>query len=301
LPAVQAAREASRRSQCKNNLKQIGLALQNYHDILGSFPAGWIDTNNTATWECWGWGALLLPYMEQKGLHESLGVDRANLKNILETNGPAAKLLVERPLQAFMCPTDSGFAGRGQVHQNRHFDDGAGTVAGGIAPLRPAVSNYVGVMGHRRVATVTENTGMFYGNSYIRFSDILDGTAHTMAVGERDTRRCRSGAWVGVRNSATGTGSRGVHVVGGRNEPKLNQPDPPIAWDANNGCGEGFSSFHAKGVQFVACDGSVRFLNEDINHFWVGNGANAHTDPLNGVYQRLLTRNDNQPTPGYEQ
>ena len=79
LPAVQAVREAARRSQCTNNLKQIGLALQNYHDSQGVFPPGYIDRNpNPASTPDndlgpgWGWAAFLLPYLEQGNLYNQI-------------------------------------------------------------------------------------------------------------------------------------------------------------------------------------------------------------------------------------
>jgi prepilin-type N-terminal cleavage/methylation domain-containing protein len=80
LPAVQAAREAARRMQCSNNLKQIGLAAHNYESSMKVLPSGYVRTNNQ---EGWGWAALLLPYTEQGSLYEQLVVGRGNLKSLV--------------------------------------------------------------------------------------------------------------------------------------------------------------------------------------------------------------------------
>jgi len=197
-----------------------------------------------------------------------------------------------------MCPSDTGFNGRGQVHNNRNFNAGEGFTAAGLtttAQTLVGVSNYIGVEGHRDVADTTLNTGMFYGNSYVRMSDVIDGTSNTFLIGERDTINCRSGSWVGVRN-ANAHGSRGVMLVVGHSRSKLNQPEPPVNWDDLRGCGEGFSSMHPNGAQFASVDGAVRFVTSSINHNWYATTAQGTVadskDQRNGVYQRLMTRND---------
>src|SRR4051794_12352321 len=122
LPAVQGAREAARRMSCSNNLHNIAIALHNYHDSLGSFPSGWLyKSTEPDFWESWGWSAFLLPFIEQKNLQDQLGVNvnplRVQLDPNMNPNGVtgAAQVQtgVETPLKIFMCPSDSGFAGRG--------------------------------------------------------------------------------------------------------------------------------------------------------------------------------------------
>lgn len=302
LPAVQSAREAARRVQCNNNLKQLGTGLQNYHDTFKSFPSGYITPNFAtgalgANHESWGWAALVLPFIEQQALHDQLGVTRQNLHQGFATEGASFRGLVQTAIPAFICPSDTGYNKPGNVHQNRNFDDGVGVTTGGIpTPVWPGVSNYIGVAGHRDAVWRAVNTGLFFGNSSIGMADITDGTSNTFAVGERDTKNCRSGTWVGVRNP-NGSGTRGTQVVIGHSRPKINQDTTAIAWNtANFGCGEGFSSLHPGGAHFLLCDGSVRFVSDTIQHFWFGTtvvGApNEHTDPQNGVYQRLMSRND---------
>jgi len=314
LPAVQAAREAARRASCSNNLKQIALALHNYHDVHLTFPSGWLD-NPIANEEAWGWSALTLPYIEQAPLHATLGVTKARLVDQLRSlngaNGPAVAAAARTVLKVFICPTDSGHQG-GLVHTNRHFGGGIGFAAAGFTgnTTLVGVSNYMGVAGHRDVVNAAPNSGIFFGNcsgdaticpnqvsSAVRMGDVADGTSSTLMVGERDTFNCRSGTWLGVRNT-NGSNDRGVVVVIGHSHPKLNQDVKAVTWDTDRiGCGEGFSSLHPGGAQFAAVDGSVRFIPNTINHFWfpntLVNGTLVHSrDASNGVYQRLLTRDD---------
>lgn len=300
LPAVQAAREAARRSSCSNNLKQIGVGLHNYHDSLSSLPTGYMDSG-TDLQESWGWSTLLLPYIEQAPLHQTLGVDKGTFYSQLVANPTVVVAAVKTPLKVFQCPSDSSPNGD-LVHNNRNFNGGLGFTAAGQTAVPGTLvsrSNYPGVSGHRDVAGATPNTGLFFGNSRITFADILDGTSNTFAVGERDTLRCRSGTWVGTRRP-TGGGTAGMNLLVGHSQVKLNQADPPIAWNVDRlGCGEGFSSFHPGGAQFVLADGSVRFVPNTINFNWYSvngaavNGTEADsTNATNGTYQRLLTRND---------
>lgn len=299
LPAVQSAREAARRMQCSSNLRQIGLALHNYHDSFRSFPSGYIvDPATAGIAEGWAWGALILPHIEQGALHEELGVTQRSLLAALAT-GNTFRPLFETPVFTYVCPSDSGYS-PGYLAVNRPFNGGLGTVAGGLAnPVAPPLSNYIGVSGHRDVVSNAINTGILYGNSRVRFADVIDGTSNTIAVGERDTLNSRSGTWIGVRNPA-GSSTAGVSVVIGHSHPRINDVTPANPWNTDRiGAGEGFGSLHPGGAQFVLCDGSVRFLSETIEHWWAPNpaslvngGPNAHTDTRNGLYQRLLSRND---------
>jgi prepilin-type processing-associated H-X9-DG protein len=254
--------------------------------------------------ECWGWSALILPFMEQPALHDQLGVSKQTLEYGLATGGATFRQLAQTPLETYICPSDTGYNKPGQVHNNRHFNGGLGT--GTPTPnYLPGVSSYLGVEGHRDITNDVLNTGIFFGNSGITMADVLDGTSNTIAVGERDSFDCRSGSWVGVRNP-NGTNERGVHTSVGHSHPKLNQPnDAVIPWDEPRiGCGEGFSSLHPGGAQFVLCDGSVRFLSETIEHFWhpntIVNGSIADSKNVaNATYQRLMTRDDRLPVSGF--
>ncbi len=317
LPAVQAAREAARRASCSNNLKQISLGLHNYHDIHLTFPSGWLD-NAVNLEECWGWAALSLPFVEQAPLHQRLGVTNGRLVDQLRSvngaNGPDVAQAARTVLKVYICPSDSGHQ-NGLIHVNRHFGGGLGFAAAGFPgnTALAGVSNYMGVAGHRDVVNAVPNTGIFFGNcqgsatlcpnpnqmaSSVRMAEILDGTSNTFMVGERDTFYCRSGTWLGVRANGGG-GTRGVAVVIGHSHPKLNQDTKVITWNQNRiGCGEGFGSLHPGGAQFAAADASVKFVSNTINHFWfpntIVNGTIGHSkNAQNGIYQRLMTRDDN--------
>jgi prepilin-type N-terminal cleavage/methylation domain-containing protein len=306
LPAVQAAREAARRSSCTNNLKQLGLGMHNHHDILKRFPRGLAHNPNS---ESWGWGALLLPYIEQDALHDSLGVKLAEFNVRLTQDGANVVPLSKTPLKVFICPSDHGYTGPGNVIPARDYATGTGFIASGQpAPYLPGVSSYVGVGGHRH--NQTPNTGILGrslppqsasqtepGLGYMT-AEILDGTSNTLMIGERDTFNCGGGAWVGVRQAGGGA-SLGELLVYGTSRPRLNLPNAIVPWNTQfHGCGAGFGSLHPGGALFVLADGSVRFIQSNISHNWVNpSGNNLATvsdsrDPANGVYQRLMTRDD---------
>ena len=294
LPAVQAAREAARRMQCSNNLKQIGLGLHNYTDTYKVFPSGFIY-NGTPNFECWGWAALILPFVEQAPLHTQLRVTSGSMYNqIASTNWQPIIDGLERPLPMYMCPSDTGYQTGGRIHIDRLFSGGQGGKGYQLHNFTPGVSNYIGNNGHGpgRVG-YEENSGMFFGNSSLSFGAIIDGSSNTFAVGERDTKFCRSGTWVGTRNG-NGGGSKGVFTIVAHARVKMNES--VRLWDHDpEGCGQGWSSLHPGGAQFVFCDGSVTFISETIhfNHTqtnWDGNG-----DIGNGTYQRLISRADGLP------
>jgi prepilin-type N-terminal cleavage/methylation domain-containing protein/prepilin-type processing-associated H-X9-DG protein len=307
LPAVQAAREAARRSSCQNNFLQIGIACHNYHDVHQTFPPGWIDMPN-ANEETWGWTAFLLPFMEQENLSRELGVTRGSLMARMAANSsgtPPTQIYPDTRvvIKIVICPTDTGH-NAGLSHNNRSFDGGVGYTAAGFTGAAATIaghSNYIGVMGHRDVHGATQNTGCFYGNSRIGIGDITDGSSNTIMVGERETQNCRGGTWLGVRNT-NANGSRGVMMVGGHSRPKMNQEttgSTGIVWDTDGtGCGEGFGSLHPGGAQFLFADSSVRFITETVGHNWVNPSGNVNgtiadsKDPANGIYQRLMTRDD---------
>jgi prepilin-type N-terminal cleavage/methylation domain-containing protein len=305
LPAVQQAREAARRSACKNNLKQIGLALHNYHDVYKTFPPGYIfdvrdDATATPGRESWGWSAFILPFMEQKPLFDKLGISNTPLDRGIATGGTAYRDLLQTPIEVYRCPTDPG-GNRGPTltHQQRHFGGGIGTIEAGWGNWVASSSNYVGVAGNRarvgsRYPDPDDTNGIFSYNSRIRIAAILDGTSNTFLVGERDGANCRGGSWVGTRNPYSGNGGRGIYlVVGGAHGATLTLNAPP--WNGNNLCGEGFSSLHPGGAQFLMGDGRVVFISENINFNATGRNASNNNRFNMGVYQRLMRRNDGVP------
>jgi prepilin-type N-terminal cleavage/methylation domain-containing protein len=307
LPAVQSARESARRMSCSNNLKNIGLAIHNYHDTLGRFPSAYFDSGVDFQ-ESWGWGALILPYLEQTNLHSSLGVSTGSFYSVLAnpSTGKQKAELAKTVLKIYMCPSDNGYNANGLVHNNRNFAAGLGYISQGKTTAGDAlvgVSNYIVNAGHRDVQGKTVNTGFTWGDSNVKMSHFTDGTSSTIMLGERDTINCRSGTWVGVKRP-TGGGTAGANYVIAQSHVKINQADPPIPWNTNRtGCGEGFSSMHLGGAQFTLVDGSVRFISQNVNHFWYPNTIVIGTDAdskneKNGTFQRLMTRNDRLPAAG---
>jgi len=315
LPAVQSAREAARRMQCTNNLHNLALACHNYHDSLGQFPMS--HFHGKASTEQWGWGALILPFVEQKNLSDQLGVQTFSLDRVLAKKNPAVKdprPMLQTKLSIFVCPSDS--SPTGDTNTTRHFGGGVGTVAGSLGNWAPAIANYMASRGTRNNHQKTNDThGMFMESHGKRFQDVIDGTTNTFLLGERDTLICKSGTWVGIRNP-TGNSTRGFYYVTANVRVRLNAPDPPIAWNssARNGCYEGFSSLHPNGANFALADGSVRFVSNNIQ-YTVGSGKGAsgttrhnydpHSPrnpewaPIYSVYSRLGRRNDGFPTGDY--
>jgi prepilin-type N-terminal cleavage/methylation domain-containing protein len=320
LPAVQGAREAARRASCQNNFKNLALAAQQYHTNMSSYPSGWMcyenPQQNTPVFgraeenvEGWGWGALLLPYLEQRALHKDIGVTTVLLKVALDTaqgtrsggvGSPVGDGIDQTPVKLFICPSDTGYTGRGQVDGARAFFNRS---------MTPNVSSYVGVAGHRVVSGTVRNTGVFYGNSSVKDSDIIDGLSNTAIFGERETQICHSATWVGVENPAgiPVSGASGWSHVAGFDFPKLNVPNP----DSNGstiwygGCGAGFSSNHVGGALFAYADGGVRFIVNGINwNYGSPSGvpespstaeALYHKRTNNGVYQAMMNINDRIP------
>ena len=274
LPAVQKVRASANVTVCKNNLKQIGLALHNYHDTTGSFPPGYRSTITTQVDDDgpgggyvdlgpgWGWASALLDRLEQD-----------NLKNQFDMNGsmltPQAQKLTPSVVKGFLCPSDSG---PDSFQVKDRF---------GVPLAIVARANYLGMFGFGEPTDDTGNgEGMFFRNSKIRIADVTDGLSNTFAIGERDST-VAMGTWTGavpngnVKNLSGIPGSvdgePGVFVVG--HTGTVIEGQTP-----NNGLGyvDDFSSRHPGGVNFLLGDGSVRFITNTISPAtWVALGTRA--------------------------
>lgn len=255
LPAVQAAREAARRSQCTNNMKQIGLALHNYHDANKRFPAGF--TYRGGSGQCnYGWCVAIMPYMEQQAFYDQLDPGGIPLYQRYVSGATAAdKALLQQKFGALRCPSDTGkdLANSINFGSNDYFD--------------VALTNYVASAGYGGYPTTTNDSrGVFYGNSWNRFADITDGTTNTFAAGERCYGQPGSGShhqhaatWVGVgRNNSYGADATLRTLA--RNSFVLNF-DYAEAGQPQN-MGKGCASYHPGGANYLLCDGSVHFLSE---------------------------------------
>lgn len=273
LPAVQAAREAARRMQCTNNMRQLGLAVSNYESAHRRLPAGWVDNRGSKV-PGWAWGAGLFPFMENGNIydkidfHSSITFD-AN-RSFLQTSVPT-----------FVCPSDPGSsifeigaANHGDHDDHDHdgfaadddddHDHGHAHHADEGAKLFPiAKANYLGVFGSGEIdASPYSGNGIFYGNSRTRFSDIPDGLSNTLLIGERDNRRGGS-IWHGYIVDASDASAR---FLGSADHTPNHR----------SGHFEDFASRHTGGVNFVLGDCSTHFISDGIDE---------------RVYQALATRN----------
>jgi prepilin-type N-terminal cleavage/methylation domain-containing protein/prepilin-type processing-associated H-X9-DG protein len=294
LPAVQHAREAARLMHCTSNLRQLALGVHNHAEAFDAFPPGCVDDQ----WmeEAWGWGAFILPYIEQQPLYEQLRVKERRLIDVFRHS--TDRRLVQTPIATFRCITDQAPM---QVSKQTRAFIGNGNTAG----IEPGAANYVACQGFYDRPT-GENDGVFFNNSAIQDKDISDGSSHTIMLGERD-ERCGLAFWVGTRNPA-GPCHWGVYECRARVSMKLNSPVEPAPDATANGqdfccdcCSEGFSSSHQGGANFAFCDGSVHFINENVGF---NNGGlsdvtgGSYSKPALGIYQRLGIRKDGQPVEG---
>ena len=256
LPAVQAAREAARRSSCTNNMKQIGLGLHMYHDTFKKLPAGWRGydpSTGQANWfgyPGWAWSASILPYMEQTAIYDGL------VHFELPITDPANDDVRVAEIPTFRCPSDIG-------EETFELADGGPSVGSVTFPVEMATGNYIGVFGTVDFHYVCNpsatdyngcvGNGSFILNRQFRFADFRDGLSNTLIVGERSSKLAPS-TWVGV---VTG-GQHGVARVAGVASYPPNSEDTPVQYFHN------FSSFHPAGTNFLSGDGSVRLISETI-------------------------------------
>jgi prepilin-type N-terminal cleavage/methylation domain-containing protein/prepilin-type processing-associated H-X9-DG protein len=306
LPAVQQAREAARRSQCKNNLKQIGLALHNYHDTCGTLPMGMCGWPGTADGSLWGWGTFILPYLDQAPLYTNISQStggtspNTNIASVgfgcvMNSFNPTLPIL-QTKLSVYRCPSDNG--------------EGLVTIpAGGLngnARSNTYIygrSNYPGVIG----ASWTDGGGILAGdgafseNSTVRFRDFTDGMSNTFLIGERRSpgtsgSRYVGGdtVWAGADDDLGPASWPGYAILQGfalnlgmcspQNALNLGISSPPSS--SNYMPFTSFSSLHVGGAHFLMGDGSVRFVSENI--------ASGNPKTAGSTYQNLASRNDGQ-------
>src|SRR5262249_34406386 len=185
LPAVQKVREAAARTQCSNNLKQIGVGMHNYHGTYGYFPPGFTSRSLTVNGEGlgpgWGWAAYLLPYVEQDNLYRQIDFTR-------DITDPVHAQVRTTSLKAFLCPSDSPPAPTFTV-----------VGAGGTPITTGAFANYAGRGGMYEVTDNPDtNPGVLLRNSRYRVTDITDGTTNTLMCVERQSKRSPMTTWVGA-------------------------------------------------------------------------------------------------------
>ena len=246
LPAVQQAREAARRTQCRNNLKQIGLALHNYHDAHGCFPIGDMGriggTSPCQREQPSTTFPSLLPFLDETAIYNSINFDHCYF---FSSNYTAAGQV----LQQLLCPSNA--------NPTTH------TVGRWSWSSRKAVTHYVGCAGwgtRTYEAVWSMKNGILFGLSNVKIRDVRDGTSNTLLAGEQE---------------------EAGHTLYGTNQPLWiqgeemdNRPTVACACYAINGLArivsgstryKAFGSYHEGGAFFLFCDGQVRFLSENMD------------------------------------
>lgn len=328
LPAVQQAREAARRTQCKSHLKQLGLALHNYHGTHSVFPAGYYsyptrDGNGPATaridpstWDAapgWGWGTMLLPFLAQGNITTNLD-PRSALWD------PQFATLIETKLPVFLCPSATGGDDAFVVQD----ENGSSLTIDGRT-IRVGRSHYVASHGQEscwgecgasrtgeiftniytsQTQTITINgdvsrvaDGPFYRNSATRMRDVTDGTSSTIFLGEHSSRLSDK-TWVGVVPGAfthprflspengPDAAATLTLVHAGPSGGELDITGFPIVHPVNfptYHVGQMYSE-HIGGGHVCMGDGSVRFLNENINLMTFAELSSINENEVIGEY-----------------
>ena len=317
LPAIQAAREAARRTQCNNNLKQLGVALHNYHDIYKQFPIGSRnqDAANTPTGNVWdaGWHrkgtplVKLLPYVEQQPMYDALNtIADVDAQLFLQNSNPDMTPVgafpftgsngVRPQMPAYRCPSDP-YVNVNNPPTNYAMNIGAQAMPnqGGACNLYPGNIFGNGATGHGSANTpigVNSISGVFSRYDYgAKMAEITDGTSNTIAIGEI-LPKCgdhHRGGWFNSNALWTATTSPINYPTcageppgfAGFNVPAGSPPDVTSCnGDSNWMTSQGFKSKHPGGAQFLFCDGSVHFLNEGMDY---------------RTYQRLGSKNEGEP------
>ena len=280
LPAVQKVRAAAADSQCRNNLKQVGLGLHHFHDAAGAFPHGYtcaVGAKGDDFGPGWGWAAELLPFIEQTGLYDAIRFDLL----IDDPRNTAARLT--RP-KVYLCPAAGG-PDVWAMPQGRRYtsDEGEVEVVTGHGYCDVAATNYVGVYGTTEPGV--NGDGLFSRNKQFKLGDVTDGTSHTLFVGER-SEDLGPASWVGsvyraVLNPLPGSiavpipdhacglvlGHTGDKAGPGQKGSYVNQ----------------FWSRHWGGTNFLFADGHVSRLKPTLEK---------------SIYNALATRRGNETVPG---
>lgn len=261
LPAVQSAREAARRMQCSNNMKQIGLALHNYHDVYKKFPSGRTPMVS-AIYLGHTTHTMLLPYLEQGTLQQQM--DLSKTFNVRPNFDCAS--LVKLPM--FLCPSNPEMDGVNWTGATNPcaganpLEDSARTHYEGIADSVTHGRRSASLPGGTLSLVMPDGDGMFFHNSAIRFADVLDGTSNTLAFCEIIGRGPGTNHCCGWHAYADGIGT-----VNGINAPFRSTPTrrPPFTHDHFGGNAfAGPASYHVGGAHFVRGDGSVTFISQSI-------------------------------------
>jgi prepilin-type N-terminal cleavage/methylation domain-containing protein len=273
LPAVQQAREAARRTQCKNNLKQVGLAMHNYHDIHNCFPpAGIYLDQATRVWH--SFFTYTLPQLDQTNVYQEFKIDLTIFANLPAPVSPLNIKAATRNIPAFRCPSSVGPAA--SDYGQGGFIPG---VPAGLVLLGPTDYGVVDGIGANFAAlsgpnTPSGDTGLLRFNMARSFRDCTDGTTNTAAVWEDAGRILRFQRGVPVSN---------VYSSGGAWADMQSE----FYIDGSNLDGSGFRcainctndnevySFHTGGAHVLIADGSVQFISQNTDASIIANLVSA--------------------------
>ncbi|HZV03462.1 MAG TPA: DUF1559 domain-containing protein [Gemmataceae bacterium] len=288
LPAVQKVREAASLMTCKNNLKQIGLAMHNYHDSQSGFPVGYYDPTpwppGYQTPEGldhgpgWGWGAFLLPYLEQGNLYNQI-----NFK--VDVGDPSMAAVVSTPLKIFICPSDPNYVSTFTITSNSAATN-VGPSPTGLNSWVLATGNYVACNGNDGVDdfTTPPHTGAFLRASKgFRVGDITDGLSNTLFVCDRPSFLSYS-SWVGCPTGAANPfklapGNYGAETTLVMCHAGETGPNTPGVFDADSTW-----SPHGIGVPYLFGDGSVHFISNSIAiPTWMALATRSGGEPVGGA------------------
>ena len=287
LPAVQSAREAARRAQCVNNMKQLGLAMHNYHDTVGSFPTSfWRGTLNADPKDPFGngtnrhsWFAMILPYIEQTNLYNSMNFS-------VGVGGPINDTASMTPVNAFMCPSDPSPT----ISPYQRVDQGVGKNSNSGPKM-----DYAGNFGDNHNddenwwtfpnlptfrkngfgASGTQTGIMCRDGGTTSMRDVTDGTSNTFAAGEVLYETCDWWTWANPNGSTCGTSCPICYMRVTDHKQNAGSATDSYNWRV----GFGFRSLHPGIVNFLMCDGSVKALKCSTNRI---------------TYRALSTRNQGE-------
>jgi len=280
LPAVQAAREAARRGQCTNNLKQQAIGLHNYHDVYSSFPGhfytsdggGYSYANSNETG---AWSIAILSYIEQQTVSKLLlyGAFYYPGRAASDPRKDASMAACKNAVRTYVCPSDGLPGGGGNLLSGQGYD----AANNFWWTNQCGATAYVGSTGTQLSLSSSTNDGLFPSysasapanppsNMWKHMSDILDGTSQTLAIGERPPYWGRYQGWAHPQDTLGCTGvayAINWHPVLVQQAISLGQD--PMVYLFQNSRYTGFASLHPGGANFALCDGSVRFIAQTID------------------------------------
>lgn len=308
LPAIQQAREAARRSQCQNNLKQLGIAFHNYTETHGMFPGnmyriGPTDLGTEGQHGSWSWGAMILPFVDQAALFNKLRVGDVFLHQAAaDANLRAA---MQSPIAMFRCPSDIAPDINNEHKIPNGTADNADCTGANCQSL--ATANYVGANNSNQLKRWNPNGTFGWVNPSgsndnlalrRRPKDFIDGMSNIIAAGERawnlnsplgGTKMLRAGVVYGNNGNSDAHSRQGLVQTSAAGRYPINCVDAE--------CERGFSSRHVGGANFVLADGAVRFINQniDLKQDADASSLGAGVQPsstVDSTYERLIGIDD---------